>query len=82
VSGEWGLFMILDGKFGHGEILERTDHEFTAGWKPRGGQHWIKIDFATDDPRSPILSAPLGSRPRDVLPISLPSRITQAGAGC
>jgi type VI secretion system protein ImpL len=82
VAGEWGLFMILDEKFGHGEILERGENQFTAGWKPKGGQLWIKVDFASDDRRSPLMSVPFGSQSRSVLPIAIPARITQAGGGC
>jgi type VI secretion system protein ImpL len=82
IEGEWGLFMILDPHFGHGEILERSDRQITAGWKPKGSQVWVKIDFASDDMRSPLLSVPFGSAPRSVLPIAVPARITHAGGGC
>ncbi len=81
-EGEWGLFMLLDPRFGHAEALERTDRQFTAGWKPKGSQYWVKIDFATDDLRSPLMSVPFGGAPRSVLPISVPARITHAGGGC
>ncbi|MFT3925125.1 MAG: type VI secretion system membrane subunit TssM [Myxococcales bacterium] len=82
LEGEWGLFMLLDPRLGHGQILERSDRQFTAGWKPKGSQNWIKIDFATDDGRSPLLSVPFGSGPRSVLPLAIPARITHAGGGC
>jgi type VI secretion system protein ImpL len=82
IGGEWGLFMILDENIGHAQILERSDGQLTAGWKPKGGQHWIKVDFAADDRRSPILSVPFGDKGRSILPISVPARIAQAGGGC
>jgi type VI protein secretion system component VasK len=82
LGGEWGLFMILDERHGHSQILERSDRQITAGWKPKGSQHWIKIDFAAEDPRSPLMSVPFGRAPRNVLPLAVPARITHAGSGC
>jgi type VI secretion system protein ImpL len=82
IAGEWGLFMILDERHGHSQILERSERQITAGWKPKGSQHWIKIDFATEDPRAPLMSVPFGRAPRNVLPLAVPARITHAGSGC
>jgi type VI protein secretion system component VasK len=82
LAGEWGLFMIFDERFGHGQILERSERQFTAGWRPKGSQHYIKVDFATDDARSPLMFAPFGGLPRNLLPIAVPPRITHAGSGC
>jgi type VI secretion system protein ImpL len=82
LSGEWGLFMILDERFGHGQILERSDRQFTAGWRPKGSNHYIKVDFSSDDARSPLMYAPFGGLPRNLLPLAVPARITHSGSGC
>jgi type VI secretion system protein ImpL len=82
LAGEWGLFMIFDERFGHGQIVERSERQFTAGWRPKGGQNLIKVDFATDDARSPLMYAPFGGLPRNLLPLAVPARITHSGSGC
>jgi type VI secretion system protein ImpL len=80
-DGEWGLFRIFDPRLG-GRMLERSGRLITAGWKPKADLHFIKVDFATDDPRSPLLSVPFGASPHSLLPLSLPARIAHAGPGC
>jgi hypothetical protein len=82
LAGEWGLFMILDELHGHAEILDRTERSLTAGWKPKGSQNWVKIDFAWDDPHSPLRSVPVGRAARGILPLAPPARVAQAGSGC
>jgi type VI secretion system protein ImpL len=82
LPGEWGLFMILDEQHGHAQILERGERSLTVGWKPKGSQNWVKVDFAWDDPRSPLGALPLGRTPRGILPVSVPARITNSGSGC
>jgi type VI secretion system protein ImpL len=80
VEGEWGLFMILDERLG-GRVLEHTSREITVGWKPKGDLHWIKVDFASDQPSSPLFSVPLGRGSRNLIPAP-PTRIAHAGGGC
>jgi type VI secretion system protein ImpL len=80
-EGEWGLFSLLDEREG-ARVLERSSRQLTVGWKPKGDLHWIKVDFATDDPYSPLLSIPLGGASPNLLPLSVPARIANAGDGC
>lgn len=80
VAGEWGLFRLLDEQSG-GYVLERGSRQITVGWKPKGGLHWIKVDFGTDDPHSPLLTVPLGGS-SSLFPISVPAHIAHAGEGC
>lgn len=80
-EGEWGPFMILDERLG-ARVLERSARQITVGWKPKGDLHWIKVDFASDDPRSPLFSVPLGRSSPNLLPLHTPSRIAHSGGGC
>jgi type VI secretion system protein ImpL len=80
-DGEWGLFRIFDARLG-GRVLERSGRLVTAGWKPKADLHFIKVDFASDDPRSPLLTVPFGPSPQSLLPFGLPARIAHAGTGC
>ncbi|MDB4975953.1 MAG: hypothetical protein JWN48_4294 [Myxococcaceae bacterium] len=80
-EGEWGLFALLDEREG-GRVLERSGRQITVGWKPKGDLHWIKVDFASDDPYSPLFSIPLGGPAPNLLPLSVPARIAHAGDGC
>lgn len=80
-EGEWGLFSLLDEREG-GRVLERSDRQITVGWKPKGDVHWIKVDFASDDPYSPLFSIPLGGPSPNLFPLAVPARIANAGDGC
>ncbi|MDB4988987.1 MAG: hypothetical protein JWN04_4165, partial [Myxococcaceae bacterium] len=82
LSGEWGLFLILDELHGHAQILEHNERSLTAGWKPKGSQNWVKVDFAWDDPHSPLASVPLGRAGRGLLPVVAPPRVAHSGSGC
>ncbi|MET0339610.1 MAG: type VI secretion system membrane subunit TssM [Polyangiales bacterium] len=80
-DGEWGLFRILDARLG-GRVLERSARGISVGWRPKTDLHYIKVDFATDDPRSPLLSAPFGDAAQGMLPLPIPARIAVHGGGC
>ncbi|MEY4509154.1 MAG: hypothetical protein RLZZ450_1276, partial [Pseudomonadota bacterium] len=80
-EGDWGLFSLLDEREG-ARVLDRSNRQITVGWKPKGDLHWIKVDFATDDANSPLLSVPLGGPAPNLLPLSVPARIANGGDGC
>lgn len=75
----WGLFMILQPRAG-AQLFERSNKLVTAGWRPKGGQNFVKVDFATDDPRSPLLAVPFSAG--KLFPLHVPARISQLGAAC
>ncbi|MEY4580128.1 MAG: hypothetical protein RL701_4831 [Pseudomonadota bacterium] len=81
LDNPWGLFMILQPRAG-AQPLDQTRKLLTIGWKPKGDQHFVKVDFAADDPRSPILAAPFGGARGKLFPLSAPARSTAAGALC
>ena len=77
----WGLFMILQPRAG-AHVLEQTTKQLSIGWKPKAGQNLVKVDFASDDPRSPLSLVPFGGAPHKLFPLTAPSRISQLGASC
>jgi type VI protein secretion system component VasK len=79
VENPWGLFMILQPRFG-AQVLERTSKQLTVGWRPKGNQHFVKVDFAYDDPRGPFNNIPFGRA--GLFPFSVPSRIANLGGAC
>jgi type VI secretion system protein ImpL len=76
----WGVFMILQPRAG-AQVFERSPKLLSAGWRPKGGQNFVKVDFASDDPRSPLLAAPF-SATKALFPLQAPARISQLGAAC
>ncbi|HEX5658523.1 MAG TPA: ImcF-related family protein, partial [Polyangiales bacterium] len=80
-EGEWGLFRILDERDG-ARVLERVNRQITVGWKPKGDLHWIKVDFAVDDARSPLLSVPFDTSGSQLFALDVPESIAQGGSGC
>jgi type VI secretion system protein ImpL len=77
----WGLFMILQPRAG-AQILERNGKLLSAGWRPKGAQNFVKVDFASDDPRSPLLAAPFSAASGKLFPLHVPARISRLGAAC
>jgi type VI secretion system protein ImpL len=77
----WGLFMILQPRAG-AQIFERHGALLSAGWRPKGSQNFVKVDFASDDPRSPLLMAPFSAARGKLFPLHVPARISQLGAAC
>jgi type VI secretion system protein ImpL len=77
----WGLFMILQPSAG-AQILERSHRQLSVGWRPKGAPDYIKVDFASDDPRSPLLAAPFGVAGGQLFPLHVPASIVQSGAAC
>jgi len=76
----WGLFMILEPRVG-AQLFERRKNMKSVGWRPRGSLNFVKVDFASDDPRSPIMAAPFSSGGK-LFPLHVPSRISRIGAAC
>jgi type VI secretion system protein ImpL len=77
----WGLFMILQPRAG-AQIFERDNRLLSVGWRPKGSQNFVKIDFASDDPRSPLLEAPFAAARGKLFPLHAPARISRGGAAC
>jgi type VI secretion system protein ImpL len=75
----WGLFMILEPRSG-AQLFERSPKVSSAGWRPKGSQNFVKVDFASDDPRSPLLAAPFSTG--KLFPLRVPASISQLGAAC
>jgi type VI protein secretion system component VasK len=76
----WGLFMILQPRAG-AQLFERQKSQLSVGWRPKGSLNFVKVDFASDDPRSPLLAAPFSSGGK-LFPLHVPARISQLGAAC
>lgn len=76
----WGLFMILEPRVG-AQLFERRKNMKSVGWRPRGSLNFVKVDFASDDPRSPIMAAPFSSGGK-LFPLHVPARISRVGAAC
>jgi type VI secretion system protein ImpL len=76
----WGLFMILEPRVG-AQLFERGKSTKSVGWRPRGSLNFVKVDFASDDPRSPLMAAPFSSGGK-LFPLHVPSRISRVGAAC
>jgi type VI secretion system protein ImpL len=76
----WGLFMILQQRVG-AQFFERRKTQMSVGWRPRGSLNFVKIDFASDDPRSPLLAAPFSSSGK-LFPLYVPARISRIGVAC
>jgi hypothetical protein len=76
----WGLFMILQPRVG-AQLFERRKTQMSVGWKPKGSLNFVKVDFASDDPRSPLLAAPFSSSGK-LFPLQVPARISRIGAAC
>jgi type VI secretion system protein ImpL len=76
----WGLFMILEPHVG-AQLFERRKNMKSVGWRPRGSLNFVKVDFASDDPRSPIMAAPFSSGGK-LFPLHVPARISRIGAAC
>jgi type VI secretion system protein ImpL len=77
----WGLFMILQPRAG-AQIFERNAKLLSAGWRPKGAQNFVKVDFASDDPRSPLLASPFSEASGKLFPLHMPARISRVGAAC
>jgi type VI protein secretion system component VasK len=77
----WGLFMILQPRAG-AQLFERNAKFLSAGWRPKGAQNFVKVDFASDDPRSPLLAAPFSEASGKLFPLHMPARISRVGAAC
>jgi type VI secretion system protein ImpL len=76
----WGLFMILEPRVG-AQFFERRKTQMSVGWRPKGSLNFVKVDFASDDPRSPLLAAPFSSSGK-LFPLYVPARISRVGAAC
>lgn len=76
----WGLFMILEPRVG-AQLFERRKNMMSVGWRPRGSLNFVKVDFASDDPRSPLLAAPFSGSGK-LFPLHVPARISRVGAAC
>ena len=72
--------MILQPRAG-AQLFERNGRVLSAGWRPKGAQNFVKVDFASDDPRSPIMAAPFSSGGK-LFPLHVPARISRIGAAC
>jgi hypothetical protein len=77
----WGLFMIVQPRAG-AQPFERSARLLSMGWRPRGAQNFVKVDLASDDPRSPLLSSPFSEAGGKLFPLHVPARISRAGAAC
>jgi len=77
----WGLFMILQPRAG-AQLFERNTKLLSAGWRPKGAQNFVKVDFASDDPRSPLLASPFSEASGKLFPLHVPARISKVGAAC
>ena len=66
-------------------LIEPQDEHNTkllsAGWRPKGAQNFVKVDFASDDPRSPLLMSPFSTNGK-LFPLNVPAHISRAGAAC
>ncbi|MET0389588.1 MAG: type VI secretion system membrane subunit TssM [Polyangiales bacterium] len=76
----WGLFMILQPDAG-AQVFERSRSGLSVGWRPKAAQNFVKVDFASDDPRSPLLAAPFAEHGK-LFPLVVPARVSQLGASC
>jgi type VI secretion system protein ImpL len=76
----WGLFMMLSPQAG-AQLFERTNQQLSVGWRPKGSQNYVKVDFASDDPRSPLWALPFTRNGR-LFPLSAPARISPLHAAC
>jgi type VI secretion system protein ImpL len=81
IDNPWGLFMILQPRMG-AQYFEQSNKQLSVGWRPKAGQNYVKVDFASDDPRSPLWSVPFGGQNSKLFPYNVPARITQLGAAC
>ena len=79
-DGAWGLFMILQPRAG-AQLFEHNAKLLSAGWRPKGAQNFVKVDFASDDPRSPLLMSPFSTNGK-LFPLNVPAHISRAGAAC
>lgn len=77
----WGLFMIMQ-PFAGAQPVARSSKHVTFGWRPRTSQNIVKIDFASDDPRSPLLRGPTAGKRSTLFPLQAPPRISPSGAAC
>ena len=73
--------MILQPRAG-AQLFERNGKLLSAGWRPKGAQNFVKVDFASDDPRSPLLASPFSEASGKLFPLHMPARISRVGAAC